>query len=161
MQLWCEMPLGALILLILLFIICALILTARHLSDRKRITKEPERRRSSVTSGNGVTCIPVEVQLGAAEARMLAEEAIRHVGGEQIEVWNSSTVTGWTPKVALEIGWAPQQVSIVIQPKESGHECLLLCCSRPRFAMALSDGGQARRTAGRLAEFVREAGAHT
>lgn len=122
---------------------------ARHSSDRKRQMARPATQRKPVTSGLCASCIPVEVSLSREDARDLAELVIDRVLGQNIAMWDDSTVTGF------QQGLNAQQVSVGIGPPAPDGRRNLYCCSRPRYAFRLWDQGKHGVMARWLAEEIR------
>jgi hypothetical protein len=136
---------------LLALVLCAVIVNpvARLLSDRKRLMARPATQRKPVTSGGCVSCIPVEVSLSAEDVRDLAELVIARVRGQNVAMWDDSTVTGF------QQGPNPQQVSVRIGPAAPDGRRRLYCCSRPRYTARLWDSGKHRVMAQWLADEVR------
>ena len=136
---------------LLALVLCAVIVSplASLLSDRKRQMARPATQRKSVTSGGCVSCIPVEVSLSAEDVRDLAELVIARVRGQNVAMWDDSTVTGF------QQGPNPQQVSVRIGPAAPDGRRRLYCCSRPRYAARLWDSGKHLVMAKWLADEVR------
>jgi hypothetical protein len=145
------MPVGAAILLgcVVLASLVAIVVICR--SDRRRLLGAAHGSRASVTSGRCSTCVAVPTQLDRAAALGVAKEVlVDMVGLSEVAMWDEQTVTAFTPTPLLGLGWAPQQLSIVVEPVAVGAT-RLICCSRPRHATALNDAGRSDQTARELA----------
>lgn len=104
-----------------------------------------------MTTGRCSTCIAVPMQLDRTTALGVAKEVLAGmVGLSEVAMWDEQTVTAFTPTPLLGLGWAPQQLSIVVEPVAEGAT-RLTCCSRPRYATALNDAGRSVKTATELA----------
>jgi hypothetical protein len=106
--------------------------------------------RKPVTSGGCVSCIPVEVSLSQEDAHDLAELVITRAGGQDLAMWDDSTVTGFQHRFGY-----PQQLLVGIGPAAPDGRRCLYCCSRPRHAAWLWDSGKHRVMAPWLADEVR------
>jgi len=98
---------------LLAVVLCIVVLNPviRFLSDRKRQRARPATQRKPMTSGGCVSCIPVEVSLSREDAHDLAELVITRVGGQDLAMWDDSTVTGFQHRLGY-----PQQLSVGIGP---------------------------------------------
>jgi hypothetical protein len=153
------MPLGAIILVVAIFIGGITLLWASLHADRK---KNVRLRQSSDSDwigrgGRCTSCVSVDVSkaLEKSTADNFSVSAIRSIGGVDIHV-HESAIEGWTevaPLTGWFFGWAPQQLGIHHYLSSTGFT-RFDCCSRPRFAMALSDVGRNRRVAMLLAEAI-------
>lgn len=146
------MPTGALVLVIIVVAAAPALLVARTRSDLRR---RYERTGSvSLTGWSGSPAISVDLELPRQEARRLACAAVRTTAECDQVVDTDEVIVGWQQVPLLGLGWAPQQVAVQIVPLGE-NRTRLVCFSRPRFAIALSDGGRSRRVVNSLAAFVR------
>lgn len=156
------MPLGAAILLVAMLLGALILVASVILSDRKRSVHRSKGSLSWVgQEGRCTTCLLVDIpaQNVTEDAATLSMAAITAIGGSDVRIVEG-VAEGWLQPASPAgwfFGWAPQQMAVAIEPL-AGETLRFICCSRPRFGTALSDGGRHRKVATDLAGEVAKLG---
>jgi hypothetical protein len=108
-------------------------------------------------SGRCTTCLGIDVIGERDVALRIARQAVESVTRGSSEMIGN-TIVGWTREWAIVdklIGlcWWPQQVAIAVG-EDTDAQVHLICCSRPRISLIVSDQGGNKRIALRLANEV-------
>jgi hypothetical protein len=147
---------GPIVAIACILSVAALVIVLTVRSDRKRAGRigidwvgKP---------GRLTACVSVSVVSTKEAAIQAALEALRKICACDV-MQCANGVVGWTdvhPITGWFFGWAPQELAIEVRVATGGN-VELLCCSRPRFAIAVSDLGRHQEVAFQLAAMVSSA----
>lgn len=119
-------------------------------SDRKRALQ----RGRSDRIGAGGASVPVVAFVPTDSALTIAQEAVRRVGGRQVEGLNGSLVVGWIGSSWTNVSkYSEYEMGVFLSGLADGST-QFVCSGRPRFGSQLSGATRSQELAQRLATEV-------